>query len=98
MSTTKTRGKKNAVVSKGRRRNVPLNQKGLDDATPDAPSRSKLRLRGQSLADYLRLVKEFPLVSIKSESQLARVQQVIDRVFSKGRLERGEEVYLDALG
>lgn len=55
-------------------------------------------MQGDALAEYFRLVQEFPLVSIKSESQLNEAQRFIDRVFAKGRLEKGEEEYLDALG
>ncbi|MGQ0636320.1 MAG: helix-turn-helix domain-containing protein [Planctomycetaceae bacterium] len=46
---------------------------------------------------YLAVVKEFPLVSIQSEAQLARAQKFADHLLSKGKLDAGEEQYLDAL-
>ena len=58
------------------------------------------KTHGQSmnkLSTYLRLVAEFPLVSIRSESQLRAAQRVIDRLLAKGKFDAGEEMYLDAL-
>ena len=46
---------------------------------------------------YLKLVREFPLLSIKSSAQLESAQGVIDRLITKGALAEGEELYLDAL-
>ena len=46
---------------------------------------------------YLKLVREFPLVSIKSSAQLESAQGMIDRLITKGALAEGEELYLDAL-
>jgi len=46
----------------------------------------------------MRLVSEFPLVSIQSDAHLEQAQRNMDRVFAKGSLEPGEEAYLDALG
>jgi HTH-type transcriptional regulator/antitoxin HigA len=45
----------------------------------------------------MMLVTEFPLVSIRSERQLDAAQAVIDRLLAKGKLDAGEEMYLDAL-
>ena len=38
-----------------------------------------------------------PLTSIKSQNQLDGAQAMIDRLVTKGMLDEGEEVYLDAL-
>lgn len=55
-------------------------------------------VRGGSATDnYLNLVIEFPLVSIRSEGQLASAQGVMDRLLIKGKLNAGERMYLDAL-
>lgn len=55
------------------------------------------RPKRKILGGYLRLVTEFPLVSIKSEAQLNAAQIVIDHLLGKGKLDRGEALYLDAL-
>lgn len=55
-------------------------------------------IRRRKVADsYLCLVMECPLASIKSESQLAAAQAMIDRLLTQGKLDDGEEMYLDAL-
>ena len=46
---------------------------------------------------YLKLVIEFPLVSIRNEEQLDSAQAMIDRLLAKEKLDPGEELYLDAL-
>ena len=54
--------------------------------------------RQHKLADsYLNLVIEFPLVSIRSEDQLQAAQALVDRLVMQGSLDRGENLYLDAL-
>ena len=54
--------------------------------------------RKPKLADsYFDLVVEFPLASIKSLAQLESAQAMIDRLMTKGDLDAGEELYLDAL-
>lgn len=60
-------------------------------------SKADFVLKGKAREVYLQLVRRFPLTSIKSERQLRAAQDVVDRVFSRGTLSRGEEVYLDAL-
>jgi HTH-type transcriptional regulator/antitoxin HigA len=42
-------------------------------------------------------VREFPLVSIKSEEQPENAQQFMERLLAEGELDTGEEAYLDAL-
>lgn len=60
-------------------------------------TKSTFRLKGKSRDSYLELVLDFPLASIKSERHLAEAQRVIDRILAAGRLNAGEETYLDAL-
>ena len=40
---------------------------------------------------------ECPLASIKTESQLTVAQAMIDRLLTQGKMDDGEEMYLDAL-
>lgn len=55
-------------------------------------------VRRRKVADsYLELVMECPLASIKTESQLAVAQAMIDRLLTQGKMDDGEEMYLDAL-
>ncbi len=53
--------------------------------------------RGKRRDSYLELVLAFPLASIRSERHLREAQKVMDRLLAKGRLDEGEEMYLDAL-
>jgi HTH-type transcriptional regulator/antitoxin HigA len=53
--------------------------------------------KGKIRDDYLRLILEFPLTSLKSEKQFNEAQKVIDKLLAKGKLSPGEEMYLDAL-
>jgi HTH-type transcriptional regulator/antitoxin HigA len=53
--------------------------------------------KGKIRDDYLRLILEFPLTSIKSEKQFSNAQKVIDKLLLKRKLGSGEEMYLDAL-
>ncbi len=46
---------------------------------------------------YFRLVRAFPLASIKSEANLVEAQRVIDRLLAQGKLDEGALMYLDAL-
>ncbi|MEX0702318.1 MAG: helix-turn-helix domain-containing protein [Planctomycetales bacterium] len=59
---------------------------------------TKFGLKKRQRDSYLQLVRAFPLASIRSEEHLAAAQQIIDLLFAKGRLDDGEEMYLDALG
>jgi HTH-type transcriptional regulator/antitoxin HigA len=54
-------------------------------------------LKGRVRDSYLELVRSFPLVSIRTESQLRAAQQVIDKLLAKGKPGSGEVAYLDAL-
>jgi HTH-type transcriptional regulator / antitoxin HigA len=58
---------------------------------------ARFRLSGKSHGAYMELVGSFPLASINSDQHLRAAQQVMDRLLAKGRLNDGEEMYLDAL-
>jgi HTH-type transcriptional regulator/antitoxin HigA len=53
--------------------------------------------KGKVRDDYLELVMTFPLASLKSEGQFQAAQAVMDGLLTKGKLNAGEEMYLDAL-
>ena len=42
-------------------------------------------------------MQAFPLASIKSDEHLETAQKVMDQLLTKGELDDGEEMYLDAL-
>lgn len=46
---------------------------------------------------YLKLVQEFPLVSIKSEQHLQAAEAMIDHLTDRNKLDGGEQAYLDTL-
>jgi HTH-type transcriptional regulator/antitoxin HigA len=54
-------------------------------------------LKGRIRDSYLKLVRSFPLASIRSERQFRSAQDVIDKLLAKGRLNAGEVAYIDAL-
>jgi HTH-type transcriptional regulator/antitoxin HigA len=60
-------------------------------------SKTKFKLKGPGRDSYLELVMVFPLASIKSDAQLQEAQKVMDRLLRQGRLDPGEDMYLDAL-
>ena len=60
-------------------------------------TKTKFGLKGKNRDAYLELVLAFPLASIHSEEHLAAAQEVMDRLLAKGKLDEGEEMYLDAL-
>ena len=59
--------------------------------------RSKFSLKGKSRDSYLDLVLAFPLAVIKSDEHLQAAEEVLDRLLGKGKLDHGEEMYLDTL-
>lgn len=61
------------------------------------PVKAKFALKGKSRDSYLELIHAFPLSSIHSEDHLVEAQRVMDRLLAKGKLDDGEETYLDAL-
>ncbi len=60
-------------------------------------TRTNFSLKGKNQDAYLELVQAFPLASIKSDEHLAAAQEVMDRLLAEGKLDDGEEMYLDAL-
>jgi HTH-type transcriptional regulator/antitoxin HigA len=59
--------------------------------------KTQFRLKGKNRDSYLELIQEFPLASIKSEQHLENAQEVMDMLLARGKLDEGEETYLDAL-
>jgi HTH-type transcriptional regulator/antitoxin HigA len=57
----------------------------------------KFGLKGKNRDSYLELVLALPLAVIKSEEHLEAAQKVLDRLLAKGKLDDGEEMYLDTL-
>jgi HTH-type transcriptional regulator / antitoxin HigA len=60
-------------------------------------AKTKFSLKGMGRDSYLELVMAFPLASIKSDEQLQEAQKVMDQLLARGKLDEGEEMYLDAL-
>jgi HTH-type transcriptional regulator/antitoxin HigA len=60
-------------------------------------TRTKARRKRQVHKSYLNLIMELPLASIKSQQQLDEAQAMIDRLLRQETLDKGEELYLDAL-
>lgn len=59
--------------------------------------KTKFRLKGAGRETYLRLVTAFPLASIQSDEQLDEARKVMDGLLARGKLDGGEEMYLEAL-
>jgi len=60
-------------------------------------TKTSSRFKGKVRDAYLELVIAFPLASVRSENHLEEAQKVIDQLLAKGKLNYGEEMYLDAL-
>ena len=60
-------------------------------------TKTSSRFKGKVRDAYLELVIAFPLASVRSEDHLEEAQNVIDQLLAKGKLNYGEEMYLDAL-
>jgi len=60
-------------------------------------TKAKFALKRKDRDSYLELVFAFPLASIKSDEHLQQAQEVMDRLLAKGRLDHGQQMYLDAL-
>jgi HTH-type transcriptional regulator/antitoxin HigA len=60
-------------------------------------AKTKYRLKPATRDAYLELVTAFPLASIQSNEHLHEAQKVIDRLLAKAKLDKGEELYVDAL-
>jgi len=55
------------------------------------------RLKGKERKSSLERVQDFPLASIRSDGHLREAQRVIDQLLAQGKLDEGEQTYLDAL-
>ena len=51
--------------------------------------------KGRITDSYLDLIHQFPLAPIKSNKELKDAQRIINALLSKGKLDGGEEDYLD---
>lgn len=60
-------------------------------------TKTQFRLKGRNQDSYMERVLDFPLASIKSDEHLAEAQRVIDGLLTRGTIDKGEEIYLDAL-
>ena len=60
-------------------------------------TKTRTRLKGTVRDSYLELVRQFPLSSIGSDKHLEEAQQVMDELLARRKLDKGEEIYLDAL-
>ena len=60
-------------------------------------TKTRTRLKGTVRDSYLELVRQFPLSSIGSDKHLEEAQQVMDDLRARRKLDKGEEIYLDAL-
>lgn len=58
---------------------------------------TKYCLKPATRDSYLDLVTAFALASIQSDEHLHEAQKVIGRLLAKAKLDKGEELYLDAL-
>ncbi len=61
------------------------------------PTKMRFGLKDKDRDSYLERVLAFPLISIKSEEHLDAAQTMMDGLLTKGELDEGEEIYLDAL-
>jgi HTH-type transcriptional regulator / antitoxin HigA len=60
-------------------------------------TKTNFRMKRKDRDAYLALVLAFPLSSIRTDTQLAAAQQVMDQLLALGKLNHGEEIYLEAL-
>lgn len=58
---------------------------------------TSFRIKGTIRDSYLDLIQKFPLASIKTKEQLDEAQVVMDTLLAKGKLLKGEDMYLEAL-
>jgi HTH-type transcriptional regulator/antitoxin HigA len=55
------------------------------------------RFQGKARDSYLECILAFPLTTIASDEHLEAAQEVMDRLLAIGKLDRGQQAYLDAL-
>lgn len=58
---------------------------------------NSFRFKGKARDSYLHCVENFPLSTISSDEHLAAAQEVMDELLASGRLDRGQQSYLDTL-
>ena len=58
---------------------------------------SSFRFKGKARDSYLECVLAFPLTTISSDDHLATAGEVMDGLLAQGKLDRGQQSYLDAL-
>ncbi len=58
---------------------------------------SSFRFKGKARDSYLECVLAFPLTTIASDDHLEAAGKVMDRLLATGKLDRGQQAYLDAL-
>ncbi|MEQ8667568.1 MAG: helix-turn-helix domain-containing protein [Pirellulales bacterium] len=58
---------------------------------------SSFRFKGKTRDSYLECVVAFPLTTLSSDDHLEAAQKVMDRLLAQGKLDRGQQSYLDAL-
>ena len=58
---------------------------------------SSYRLKGKARDSYLECVLAFPLTTLSSDDHLQAAGEVMDRLLAQGKLDRGQQSYLDAL-
>lgn len=61
------------------------------------PIKTQFGLKGKCRDSYLELILAFPLASIKTAEHFEAAQKVMDHLLVNGKLDDGEEMYLDAL-
>jgi HTH-type transcriptional regulator / antitoxin HigA len=62
-----------------------------------AAARHRAPTTGADRDYYLELVRAFPLKHLRSDRQLSKAIKMIDSLIIRGKLERGEQEYLDVL-
>ena len=58
---------------------------------------SSYRLKGKARDSYLECVLAFPLTTLSSDDHLQAAGEVMDHLLAQGKLDRGQQSYLDAL-
>ncbi len=61
------------------------------------PTINSYRFHGKARDSYLECIVAFPLTTITSQAHLEAAQGVMDRLLARGKLDKGEQAYLDAL-
>jgi HTH-type transcriptional regulator / antitoxin HigA len=59
--------------------------------------KQSFRFQGKVRDSYLECILIFPLTTIASDEHLEAAQHVMDRLLASGKLDRGQQAYLDAL-